>query len=806
MRQSMGELAARLVACVFAALVMTNSTARAAPARDDSVRLSQPIFGEHTLFLAVHLNGSPTQVVSEFRRRQNGRLAILAADLETLGIRAEPTARDQDGLIDLDQLPGVDYRYDEAAQIVYLTATHDALMPNLYDIRRVGKTDLKPTAAGRGAVLNYIMFGTSDLYFADPIPFDIVNPALSTFLDGWLYSEWGVLAQSAIVSTTPDDLYDSVRLDTSWSYSDPETLITYQAGDLITGGLEWTRPIRIAGIQIRRNFGLRADLITMPMPALSGSAAVPSTLEVYTNNTQVFSQEVPPGPFEVSNIPVVTGAGTARVIVRDNLGRATTIDAPFYGSRSLLREGISDFSLEIGFPRRFYGVESADYDDMPAGSASIRYGWSDRLTLEGHSEGTESLFNAGAGAVFSLFDFALASLSATGSTSNMGEGMLVSAGLDIGPPNLFLRAYGERVIGDYADLAATSVDLNEPYPVFGWRAPRAIDQLSLSSHLPHRLGALTLSFSRIEDYTGFHETQVAGLSYSRQMFANANLYASAFQDLRDPERSGFYAGISFPLGRRHSGAVSVEKNQDNEIAGFDLKRSDTAEIGSFGWRIRDREGTTKDRFAFASYRARPAYIEGGIQQFEDSYGASLQAQGAVVAAGGGLFFTNPIYESFAVVDAGAPGVDVLYENRPVGRTNRKGKLLIPYLNAYQENTIAIDPASLPLDADFAETEERVVPRDRNGAVIAFEVQTEAPSALVSFQDTAGTPLAAGLSGRVTGTDNIFVVGYDGQAYIHDLQPQNHVTIALAEGAACQASFAFLPTSGTQTQIPGVVCR
>ncbi|KYB45530.1 hypothetical protein AB664_06960 [Brucella anthropi] len=61
----------------------------------------------------------------------------------------------------------------------------------------------------------------------------------------------------------------------------------------------------------------------MPLPELSGSAAVPSTVDVYVDNAQRASRSVPSGPFSITNLPIVTGSGMARLVVRDALGRET---------------------------------------------------------------------------------------------------------------------------------------------------------------------------------------------------------------------------------------------------------------------------------------------------------------------------------------------------------------------------------------------------------------------------------------------------------------------------------------------------
>ncbi len=90
--------------------------------------------------------------------------------------------------------------------------------------------------------------------------------------------------------------------------------------------------------------------------------------------------------------------------------------------------------------------------------------------------------------------------------------------------------------------------------------------------------------------------------------------------------------------------------------------------------------------------------------------------GAIAVAGGGVFATNRIDDAFAVVDVGAPDVDVQFQNRPVGKTDGQGRILVPGLNSYEPNTVSIDPKNLPVDADVPATKEVVVPADRSGVV------------------------------------------------------------------------------------------
>jgi outer membrane usher protein len=173
--------------------------------------------------------------------------------------------------------------------------------------------------------------------------------------------------------------------------------------------------------------------------------------------------------------------------------------------------------------------------------------------------------------------------------------------------------------------------------------------------------------------------------------------------------------------------------------------------------------------------------------------------------GGGVFFSNRIDDAFAVVDAAARDVDVLYENRFAGKTNAQGKLLIPSLRSYQRNKISIDPRDLPVDAEAPMTQTVVAPADRNGIVVRFGVKTDIKAAVVIFAGKDGKFIAPGSRGRLDGAEELFVVGYDGRAYLKGLKAANTVVVGDG-GDECRASFPFAPRQNSQIIIGPVVCQ
>jgi len=111
---------------------------------------------------------------------------------------------------------------------------------------------------------------------------------------------------------------------------------------------------RDGGIRWARNFSLQPGYITFPMPSLSGSAALPSTIDVLVNNQLRQSQTINPSPFDLTNVPVVTGASQTNLVVRDMLGVQTLVTQSYYASPRLLAA-----RLELQQHRQATGIELA---------------------------------------------------------------------------------------------------------------------------------------------------------------------------------------------------------------------------------------------------------------------------------------------------------------------------------------------------------------------------------------------------------------------------------------------------------------
>jgi outer membrane usher protein len=741
----------------------------------------------------------------------------------------------------LDQVSGVSYRYEEATQRVLITAPEEQLAVKEYNPRIA--PELTPVQSDWGGVVNYNLY-TSSVSNVDgrpiaingvPIAFNgiptkftgapIAFNGASATLDARVFTPFGTISQSAILRTSLNDRFDALRLNTTISYSDPGTMMSYRAGDVIGGGFAWTRPIRIGGAQMQRNFGLRPDLVTLPLPAARGSAAVPSVADVYINNVKTYSQDINAGPYLLSNLPAITGSGTARVVLRDSSGHTTETVLPFFVSSSLLAPGMFDYSVEAGLPRLSYGTTGDRYLGNPVAAASARYGVFDWLTILGHAEGGSGLMNGSVGAAIRTGTFGLATVAGAASRFGTGTGFQSYVAYETKLFGISINASSQMTFGAYNDLAAVTsrpdagisidpydigsfLDLSASVQKAASKAlfatagpPKMLNRISFGVPLPFYNANLSAGFTQTRDAADVR-SDIANVTLSFPV-GRASVFATAFTTVTGQRNTGFLAGLSMPLGDVTT-SLSVSGGPDGLSVNTDAVKPLDQKPGSWGWRVRDTEGVGAQRSAAVSYRSSFMRTEVGVTQGRNGAAATAEMEGAVATMGGGVFFANRIDDAFAVIETGVPDVEVFHENRPAGTTDSSGRALIPGLRSYQRNKIAIDTAKLPVDADISTTEGYVTPADRSGVRLNFAVRTDAKPAIVAFKGADGQPLPAGARGQIEGGES-FTVGYDGRAYIKNLNPENKVTIAMVD-RECHASFGYEARPNEQVVISGVTCQ
>lgn len=721
--------------------------------------------GDMTLYLELVVNHQSTGVIVPVTI-SGGRHSVMAGDLRRVHI---PADGEDHTLVTVDFLERVHVDYDPAALRLMIDVPPEWL-PN----QKIGGDrfhNYEPARSSPGALLNY------DVYAQDS---DLAGSGLS------LWNEWRVFGGFGVASTTgiyrhfsgrfPGEGYR--RYDTSWRLSDEQRMVTYEMGDLITRSVSWGSTVRLGGAQISRDFAVRPDVITYPLPQFSGSAAMPSAVDLFINGYRSDGGNVEPGPFTLTSMPYVNGAGEAVVVVTDALGRRVSTTIPFYISNELLREGLSDYAAAAGAIRQDYGLKDFSYGEGAA-SGSFRHGVTDNVTFDLHGEAGDRFGLSGFGGAIRLGDAGVVNASWSHSRYEGRADDQWSVGYQYSMRRFSVAAQHTKRGGDFADL---SVYGNKGR---GWGGTSSTVTFSASLD---RFGSLGAGYFDVRPQGG-ERARLANLSWSLPLWDRASLYASGNRDLGDGGWSATLR-ISVPLG---GGYGTASGGVDRDRDGFSSRRANYSRIppsdGGLGWNVGYAEGSRMDRYVQAdlNWRGDAAEARGGVYGSSGAYTRWADANGSVVLMDRSVFAANRINDAFVLVSTdGQKGVPVRYENQLVGRTDADGYVLVPWSSSYYRAKYTIDPLELPADAEVPVVEQRIAVRRGSGYRLDFPV-THIVAATVRLHDPEGRPLPVGATVTVNGVGGAYV-GWDGIVYLERLLPHNRLTVRLPDGSACAASF------------------
>lgn len=762
-----------------------------------------PVGGD-ALFLEVFINNQPMNLITRFNDHGEGGLSADAQELRNSGIL--PDSVSKRGEVRLDQISGLISQVNVKDQTIHFSLPPELLAP--HRVYAGGAADDLPQDAaahqidhGYGVVLNYGL--TADAWKGRNGGLD---QTFSGSFDARLFMPIGSLNHGFAVTQDESGDLRYRRLNTYWRSSFPGRAIQLQAGDIATRGPSWARPVRLGGIMMERNFGMRPDLVTVPLPGFEGSAALPSTVEVFADSIRTYAADVPAGPFRLDGLPLAGRAGIAQVVVRDITGRETRVDLPFLVSDDLLGRGVLDFAVAAGRPRVGIGTATDHYGQDTYGTATLRFGATDGVTLLAYAEGGRALALGGVGATFRIGHWGTASLNLAQSNSDANSGRLVdfSTRLSFGKAQVGARLM--QTSGTFVDIATLTAEPDLVSPTLS-TVPQRSMSVNFSAPLGGAIGGNASLFASTTDYLGEPSERSIGAFYTRDIWKDASLSLSVMSQRGRVKDTVFGASFHVPLGGRRSLSTNTERSEEGWRHYATANGRSEGGIPKWDWRLQaSRTETQTSVLGNAAYEGRLGRVEIGARASDGSKSVGVRLDGSVVVSGGGVFLSRRIHDAFAVVDAGAAGVEVRADNRPVGVTGQSGKILVPGLRAWEENTLTLDPVNLPLDAAVGSTSQTVRPAFNSGTRVSFGVSTSAREALVELLDPQGVALEVGGRVVVNGADDDILVGFDGETYLLGLQDHNTIEVSYPDGRLCSASFDYVDDPGTLSELRGVTCQ
>lgn len=738
------------------------------------------------IWLAVTLNDQPLPGAALWLRRADGALLAREADLRAWRLRLPETAPHRhhgEAYYPLDGLPGLAYRVDENAQTVAIAAPPELFPPTH---RRLGAPRFPPpTPSGPGGFLNYDLL----------VERAAGDSRLNGLFELGAFNGMGVGTASALGRSLAGET-QWLRLETTWTHDRPEALASLRLGDTVTRAGAWGRPVRFGGVQWATDFSVQPGFVAFPLPTVAGEAALPATVDLYLNDTLRAREAVPSGPFRMTDLPVVTGEGELRVVVRDLLGREQVLSERYYASPRLLRPGVTDFSFEAGFVRENFALAGNDYGRFFA-AATWREGLDERFTGELRAEGLRGQQTLGMSGTFLWAPAGVFTASAAASRNADAEDRNGRFGA------LGFERQGRRFSLGLRTQSASPGFVQLGLPP-GERAPARLSEARLGFSSPG-IGTLGLTWVD-QDHRDRDDVRIAGLSYQKNIAGAALILSlSRITTLDGARRTEHVAAATLvlPLGARTSAAVGAARQAGDNRGTFLLQRNLPPGEG-LGYRLQASANGTDAVEAGVSAQGPVGTYTAAAARADGETAWRLGAAGGLAVLDGELFFARRLTDSFALVRAGDyPNVTVYADNQPVARTDDGGRALVPRLRAYEPNVLRIGESGLPLDAEVESYERTVVPYRRSGLLVSFAARP-ARGALLRLVLDDGTPVPAGAQVYVEDRDRAFPVALDGEVYVTGLAAASRLS-ARWNGQACTVEAPSPPAGDPLPDLGTFVC-
>jgi outer membrane usher protein len=733
-------------------------------------------------FLQLFVNGVPGDTALILIAPRD--VWIAPADLARTGLSGVAGARRElDGrtLVSLRSLaPDVRFDLDERELALRLEAAPSLLGRGAVDLRAWSRPAGIETGDAPSAFLNYAAHATT-------------QEDASGFLEAGVSRDAALLTGSVSATRAAG----VVRGLTTLTLDRPERLLRLTAGDALVAPDALSGAPMLAGIGIAREWSLDPYRVRAPLPGATAFAATPSTVDVYVNGALARSLPVAPGTYDLSNLPVTTGANDVRLVVRDAFGRTQAIEAAHYQAQGLLAPGLDELGWWAGVLRERYGTESFSYGD-PVLIGRHRRGFSDRLTAGARLELGPRVQQAGASF-----------------TVGSGAGELeaaAAASADEGAPGAagFLAwRYSARRFALGADASVLSSRYANSTLAAG--ADRALWRAGAHVAAPlGRVASVQLQYVGAEqrDAGASHRVE-ARTSLRVGGGAWLQLSASVTRDRAADPAAAVFAQLvmAAPGGGTLDAGVRSERTGTSASTG--LQRALPVGPG-VGYRLRADSAAGGTVSALAQAQPEFGRYELGYDRGRGSEFASASASGGLVLVGRRLFATRPVEQGFALLRVpGVPGVRAYLDRRPVGRTDARGDLLVPGLLPYYGNRLGIEDADVPASYRIGDTERLVASRPRGAAVVRFDVaRLRAVEGWLRLarREGAVVPAYGTFELDLPGGTRRSPVGADGAFWLEDVPAGAHAARVYWNGEVCELPLAVPESGAGVLELGTVTCE
>ncbi|WP_242456663.1 fimbria/pilus outer membrane usher protein [Pantoea agglomerans] len=594
--------------------------------------------------------------------------------------------------------------------------------------------------------------------------------ALAGFnLGGWMFRHDGSLSWSR---QQGDETHHYNAINTYVQRDIPQLKSRLLLGEGNTSG-ELFDTLSFRGAQISTVDQMWPDSQRGYAPEIRGVARTNAQVIVSQNGSKIYETTVSPGPFNITDLYPTGYGGDLDVTVKEADGSETRFSVPYAAMTRLKRPGMTFYSVTGGVSRK----DNMAYTPSVY-QGTIQHGFTNSLTGYTGILGSDNYISALLGGAFGLPIGAI-SLDITGAQTKYGDEKkqgvsyraTYSKKVAQTDTNFTLAAYRFSSSGYYSYDNALQINnyykKNKSSGINYLSRPKQRFSMTASQNFGESYGNIYLT-GFVQNYwnstgtnTQFqlgYNNRIGRVSYT--LSANRLLYSTGGHDTQ------LSLDFSIPLGSESKNYVtgSATHNKDGVTAQTAINGV-LGENDQYSYNVgASRDVDNKNSGSVSGqYRSPYSMLTASYTKGENYYSASGGASGAIVALPDGINFSAYQSTTYAVVTAAdAEGARVLgYPNIVL---NGSGRALVPNLNPYRINELAIDPKGIPLDVELESTQQRVIPVE--GAVVRLDYKTsKGQPLLIRANQPDGNALPFGASVNDENGNLVTTVSQGGQIYV-----------------------------------------
>ncbi|PCR95771.1 fimbrial biogenesis outer membrane usher protein [Pseudomonas sp. FW215-R2] len=525
----------------------------------------------------------------------------------------------------------------------------------------------------------------------------------------------------------------------------------FSAGDIFSD-TDLFDSVRYRGLKLASDEGMRADSERGYAPIIRGVAETSATVEIRQNNYILYTANVPPGPFEISDIYPSGSNGDLEVTIIEADGRRRVTLQAFSSLPIMVREGQAKYSVSAGK----YNSNSEGLTSPQFVSSTLAYGISSNLTgivgVQASDNFQALALGAGRNTRIGAVSIDLThSASRTPGQSTQGNSLrALYAKTFTGTDTSFtLAAYrysteGYRTLTQHVEELGT--DSSRRSANSKTRTDLTVNQ---SLGRQQQFGSVYLNASD-QRYWNRGGSQSLSAGYSNVWGEMTyNVGATYTKDVGDfgPSNNDTLVNLSlsFPLGSRPRAprafvSASTQKDSDSTQVGINGYLSEDSDT-YYSLQGGNSSNGGNSASANLSTRTSVANVSAGYSQGRGYTSQNLNLAGAVVAHGGGINLGQTVGETFALAEV--PGVaGVKIGSYSGAETGRNGFAVVPNAQPYRVNWISLDTRDLGADIEIDNATRQVVPR-RGAVVLARYASTSGRRVQFELFDARHKPLPFG---------------------------------------------------------------